>query len=138
MQKEYVAQADGSRREVHDYRVCNTCVHEKSYTRVHGAPVDCDPTCCERCGETELEIRSEGAIFRRCAGNCAQDKRPKLRNRDFNAAINILLAAEAELRGELRPTHLRPVPQERRPKRRAPRKKKPEGGDSGDGSNPTP
>ena len=138
MQKEYVAQADGSRREVHDYRVCNTCVHEKSYTRVHGAPVDCDPTCCERCGETELEIRSEGAIFRRCAGNCAQEKRPKLRNRDFNAAINILLAAEAELRGELRPAHLCPVPQERRPKRRAPRKKKPEGGDSGDWSNPTP
>jgi hypothetical protein len=42
----------------------------------------------------------------RCCTSCI-DKQRKLRNRDFNAAINILMVLKAELAGQGRPAHLK-------------------------------
>lgn len=63
-------------------------------------------------GETGEELRDEwgkrkeNRDFRRCRHCPCHEERPKLRNRDFNASINILVVLRAMLRGEPRPIHL--------------------------------
>jgi hypothetical protein len=66
---------------------------------------------CHRCGERMEKVYGvidgrwqEDRDFR-CCTSC-QDKQRKLRNRDFNAAINILKVFEAELEGAERPEYL--------------------------------
>ena len=67
--------------------------------------------------------RTEDRNFRRCAHCRTTEGSPKLRDRDFNASINILLALIARLKGEPRPEHLRPKKVRRKAtKRRRPRK----------------
>ena len=77
---------------------------------------------CYRCKqemEAVYETNAEGDVlrdkwgnmkenrdFRRCKHCACHEERPKLRNRDFNAAINMLLALRASLLGEPRPLHL--------------------------------
>ena len=52
--------------------------------------------------------------FRVCE-HCSQDEQTrKIRNRDFNAAIDILTLLECELRGEERPVYLCPDPTKRK------------------------
>lgn len=49
----------------------------------------------------------EDLDFRRCS-HCEHEQRPKLRNRDWNAALNIRVVVMSILRGEDRPEYLMP------------------------------
>ena len=100
---------DGIVRDVWEFRTTKTCYRckeemEKVYMRD-----DCGELLRDRYGK-----KMEDLNFRRCTHCPCHDERPKLRNRDFNAAINIMLAFLAELRGEERPAHLKPRPRIRR------------------------
>lgn len=66
---------------------------------------------CHRCGNDMEAVYGvidgcwkENRDFRCCA-SCTDEQR-KLRHRDFNAAVNILLVLKAELTGQERPKHL--------------------------------
>jgi transposase len=77
---------------------------------------------CHRCsGQLEVMVGENGEEirdFRRCA-TCTHEERPKSRNRDFNAAKNILTVGLCSLLGQPRPVHLCPAPKPHAP--RAPR-----------------
>ena len=116
MEKLYETVADGSRREIHDYRLCTkcTCANGFEFDGCGGGACRTGGCGCQRvllfrCAKKGGEgVKTSVPNFSRCAVS-TQEERPKLRNRDFNAAINILRAGEAMLRGEGRPEHLRPA-----------------------------
>lgn len=75
---------------------------------------------CHRCHARLDKIYKtvEGRIvenldFRRCS-HCGPEKLPKMRNRDWNAALNIRVVMMAILNGEDRPVYLKP---DKRPRR---------------------
>lgn len=79
---------------------CHRCHHrmEKVYKDVNGG-------------------RVEDRDFRRCM-HC-NEERPKLRNRDWNAALNIRVVVLCMLRGEERPEYLKPEKRKSRKRRRS-------------------
>ncbi|AUF82525.1 hypothetical protein TetV_443 [Tetraselmis virus 1] len=54
----------------------------------------------------------------RCCATCTHEEHPKLRNRDWNAALNILVLTIAILKGEDRPEYLKPEKKKRRSAKR--------------------
>ena len=82
---------------------------------------------CHRCGEkmqvlyrpSLTEHRQEERDFR-CCTKCVDQQR-KYRNRDFNAAINILKCLQAMLEGAPRPEYLCPLPRPKRKQEKEPR-----------------
>ena len=77
---------------------------------------------CHRCHNTLEKVYKtvndnivEDYNFRRCT-HCVYEQRPKLRSRDWNAALNIRVVVMSILRGEDRPEYLNP---ERTGRRRA-------------------
>ena len=78
---------------------------------------------CHRCGEKmqvlyspshTVHLREERDF--RCCTKCIDQQR-KIRNRDFNAAINILKCLQAMLEGAPRPEYLCPLPRKRKQQR---------------------
>ena len=79
---------------------------------------------CHRCHKRMEKIYElsdghpvENRDFRRCM-HCNQDKCPKLRNRDWNAALNMRVVVMCLLKGEDRPVYLKPEPRARGRKRK--------------------
>jgi len=96
-------------RDVWEFRTTKTCYRcKEEMEKVYARDVDGE-FLRDRYGK-----KMEDLNFRRCTHCPCYEERPKLRNRDFNAAINIMLAFLAEIRGEERPAHLRPRPCNRR------------------------
>ena len=69
---------------------------------------------CHRCHNTLEKVYKtvndnmvEDYNFRRCT-HCVYEQRPKLRSRDWNAALNIRVVVMSILRGEDRPEYLNP------------------------------
>lgn len=99
---------EGYVQDVWEFRTTKTCYRCKNEMEI--VYLQDDDGAFKR---DDRDMKIEDRDFRRCTHCVCREERPKLRNRDFNAAINIMLAFKAALAGEERPQHLRP--QRKRP-----------------------